>query len=88
MILTLLLLAANPNADIPEYGAGTCRAKSLQHLVGRYATQKRVNYIRRVSTAKSLRKHRDDQPVTQDYRTDRINIMVNKRNIIMRISCG
>lgn len=87
--MLLLVSAGTPESqDIPEYGAGQCSAVKLKYLIGRSATRVRVKAAFDASKAKTLRKSRVGQPVTQDYRTDRLNIVTDGRNIIRRISCG
>jgi Peptidase inhibitor I78 family len=77
----------SPNEEVPEYGAGECSAAKLKYLIGKSATRARVNWAFKASKAKTLRTSREWQAVTQDYRTDRLNIITDRRNIIRRINC-
>ncbi len=89
--LALLALsgAQSPaTGDIPEHGAGTCTPKPVAHLVGRSATKKRIDWAKKRSTATSMRVFRQGKAVTQDYRTDRLNVVTDNRNVIRKIYCG
>ncbi len=88
-VTTMLVAASSPeNQDIPEYGTGQCSPVKIKYLIGRSATRVRVKAAFDASNAKTLRKSRVGQAVTQDYRTDRLNIVTDGRNIIRRITCG
>lgn len=86
--LLLAATASPPVETIPEYGAGTCKANSLKLIIGRSATKQRVDWARKKSTANEVRKFRDSDAVTQDYRTGRLNIVTDRRNIIRKVYCG
>jgi hypothetical protein len=92
LLFSLALLAsAAPlpvTPEIPEYGAGKCSAKNVQGVVSRPASKARVAWALTRSKAKIVRRLRPNQMVTQEYRTDRLNVLVDRRNIIRRIFCG
>jgi hypothetical protein len=85
MILASVMLLA---AEIPEYGGGECDARSVQYLVGRTATKARIAIAKRRSKANQMRKMLYGTIVTQEYMSGRLNILTNKRNVIVRIHCG
>lgn len=70
-------------------GAGECRVTPrVQALVGRKATGAVIADARRLSGARTHRRTGSDTVVTMDYRTDRLNIYVDARGTIERLSCG
>jgi hypothetical protein len=87
--LAVLVTAQAPAEEpILDYAAGECKVVGLKHLIGKQATKARLNAALKTSKAKELRARRAGQAVTQDYRTDRLNIITDRRNIIRRIACG
>ena len=74
--------------DVPEHGAGACDASRVQNLVGREASTELGTEAARRSGARALRWIRPGDMVTQDYRTDRLNIELDERNRVSRLRCG
>jgi hypothetical protein len=97
MIGPLLMMTANGCAavppaegDVPAPGdsARVCRAESAQHLVGRPASQELGAEAMRLSGAGALRWIPHDGVVTMDFRTDRLNIELDRVNKVVAIRCG
>jgi hypothetical protein len=75
----------------PEHGvtAGkTCRAPDPARFVGRAATAALGTEARDAAGAASVRWIRHDSQVTMDYRTDRLNVRLDARNMVVGLSCG
>ena len=84
LIASTLLLAACqvPVAETPSEDA--CGAAALQHLVGMRATA-----AEGMTAPGPVRVFRSGQPITMDYRTERLNIELDARGrSIIRIFCG
>lgn len=79
--------AEAPNAvtppTIPAAGADTCGAGALHGLVGQP-----VSKVPAALAGPSLRVIRPDQPVTQDFRAERMNVHLDRRDFITGITCG
>ena len=82
LILPALLLAAcqAPVAESPSEDA--CGASELQHLVG-----EPVEAAESASAPGDVRIIRPGEPVTMDYRTDRLNFELDARDRITRVYC-
>ncbi len=77
------------NAEVPEKGAaGRCDAGRVQKLVGQAATQALGAEAMRLTGAGGLRWIPEGSAVTMDYRPDRLNINLDRRNRVTRIHCG
>jgi uncharacterized protein involved in type VI secretion and phage assembly len=89
VLLTTMGCATMPaNEEIRELPTGRCDASRAQHLVGRQATQELGAEAQRVTGAGTLRWIPEGSAVTMDYRTDRLNIELDRSNRVLRIHCG
>jgi hypothetical protein len=69
--------------------AAQCNAAAAQSFVGKEATEATVADAQRAAGAKGdVRVIKPGQAVTMDYRADRLNVEVDARNAIARITCG
>ena len=69
--------------------AAQCDAAAAQSFVGKEATEATVADAQRAAAAKGdVRVIKPGQAVTMDYRADRLNVEVDARNAIVRITCG
>ena len=69
--------------------AAQCDAATAQSFVGKEATEATVADAQRTAGAKGdVRMIKPGQAVTMDYRPDRLNVEVDARNAIVRITCG
>jgi hypothetical protein len=83
-----LLLAACAPMDSPSGEVAECSALPAQDLVGRqHSDALGKQALKRTGTA-VIRLIRPGQAVTMDYRTDRLNIEIDEREKIIRITCG
>ena len=89
-ILLIELLAAC--ATMPPPGppplADSCNAEAASWAMGHAVSDELVERIRVETGSRSVRVIRPGQPVTMDFRGDRVNIKLNERDAIVGISCG
>ena len=71
-----------------ERGSGDCDASRARMLVGRTASSEVGAEARRLTGGVTIRWIQPGQAVTMDFRTDRINIELDARNRVTRITCG
>ena len=94
MRLPAILLIALPLAacaTMPPPGpplAESCNAEAASWAMGHAVSDDIVERIRVETGSQSVRVIRPGQPVTMDYRGDRVNIKLNERDAIVGISCG
>lgn len=65
-----------------------CDAGKAQALIGQPATDQAVAKAMRDSGAATVRVIKPGQPVTLDYRHDRLNIEVDADNLATGVKCG
>ena len=73
------------HGDTPGYH---CEAGPAQSLVGRQATSDLGSEALRLTGARTIRWIQPGQAVTMDYREDRLNIALDGRNRVERVTCG
>ena len=95
MRLPAILLIALPLAacatmppPAPPPLAESCNAEAASWAMGHAVSDDIVERIRVETGSQSVRVIRPGQPVTMDYRGDRVNIKLNERDAIVGISCG
>ena len=85
--LTLVACAPMPPQPSPPY-TGQCDASKVSWAIGKAASADVVERIR-VETGSTLaRVLRPGQVVTMEYRAERVNVNVNARDAIERVTCG
>lgn len=67
--------------------SGKCDASRVQDLIGRQASTV-SDEARHRSGATALRSYRQGDPVTMDYREDRLNIETDAAGKILALRCG
>lgn len=78
-----------PTATPPGDASAQCNAAAAKAFVGREATEATVAEAQTAAGATgAVRVIKPGQPVTMDFRGDRLNIEVDERNGIVRITCG
>lgn len=87
LMLPAGLMACAPMPG-PMPGPVRCNAGAVQAFVGREARPGIVQRAKRRAGARDVRVTRPGQPVTMDFRSDRLNIEVDHRNNIRRVNCG
>lgn len=83
ILFPLLLVAACQSGPTPDTGDDHCGASRHQNLIGTPAAS-----IDRLQLPKGARIIHPDTAVTQDYRTDRLNIHVDEAGHVERVACG
>ncbi len=82
-------VATTPEPPAPGEAAAQCKAEAAQAFVGKEATDATVADAKAAAGAKGdVRVIKPGQPVTMDYRADRLNVEVDERKAIVRITCG
>ena len=77
--------APAPSGD----AASQCDAAKARSFVGKDATDATVAQAQAAAGAKGeARVIKPGQPVTMDFRADRLNVEVDERNIVTRFTCG
>jgi uncharacterized protein involved in type VI secretion and phage assembly len=82
---------ADIEPPVPEHGSTPghrCDDSKAQALVGRTGTQELGGQALSLTGAGRLRWIRPGDAVTMDYRTDRLNIHLDARGRVERLSCG
>ena len=85
--VTALLMSACATPATPP-SASACNANAIQPYVGQIATPSVVESARKAAGAQLVRALKPNDAATLDYRMERINIMVDAANTILRASCG
>lgn len=92
LVLTGACMAPSGEDEIvPAHGSVPgyqCNAGKAQALVGQAATASLGTRTLKLSGARTIRWIRPSDMVTMDYRSDRLNIEVDRRNRISAIRCG
>lgn len=87
--MLLMATACTPTEPLPaEHGAGLCDADAAKALIGRKMSDEAGQKARALAGAGMVRWVRPGQAVTLDYRTDRLNIMLDDKDRIASLSCG
>lgn len=89
LLVAFALTACAPPGNIaapaptPSGTADTCGAKALTHLIGKALSDSAVPPV-----SPGVRHIRPGDAVTEDFRTERLNIYVTGADIIETITCG
>ena len=76
-------------APAPGDAATQCSADAAQSFVGQEASEATIAQAQAATGATgALRVIKPGQPVTMDFRADRLNVEVDDDNTIVRITCG
>ena len=84
---TVLLLSACNTPATPA-SASACNANAIQPYVGQVATPSVIESARKAAGAELVRALKPNDAATMDYRVERINILVDDANKILRATCG
>lgn len=69
-------------------GDGVCHAEQVAWAIGMEATQDTMARLWRESGAGQIRPLTPTQPMTHDYRPDRVNVLIDENNRVVRVTCG
>ena len=86
-ILTAELSSAGITASESVVSAG-CRADRVQNIVRRVRSEALAQRARRRAGAATVRFLSPGQVVTMEYRADRLNLALDIRGRVARVSCG
>lgn len=68
--------------------SGACHADRVQWAIGQEATQETMARVWRESHAGLIRPIAPGQPITREFRVDRVNAELDAGNRIIRVYCG
>jgi len=95
MVGPLLLLSAggcmatiHPGGEKAEAPAAACNAGRIGAAVGHVLDDAMGEKLRQDAGARTIRVIHPGQPVTMDYRQDRLNVEVDADGRIIRVNCG
>ena len=90
--ITLSLAACTPAQPVPPgppvLPGGACRTDGLDALTGKPATPDLIARAKAMSGAGIVRTARPGQPMTMDYRQNRLNIRLDEAGKVTRFTCG
>ena len=66
----------------------TCNAEPAAALIGRLATPGNIEAARVAAGAASVRALGENDPMTLDFRADRLTVVKDAAGAISRVSCG
>jgi len=72
----------------PTPAAGRCNAAPAQFAMGRNADTALENEARTRAGAKAVRVLRPNQVVTMEFNAERLNLTVDDKGRVTRVSCG
>jgi uncharacterized protein involved in type VI secretion and phage assembly len=87
LLMGCTTMATPEEEPVPEHGAGRCQAAGLGDLVGRQRSDALGAEALRRSGATTLRWIEPGAIITQDLRSDRLNIDVDGRGRVTRLRC-
>ena len=88
LLLSVVACTTLPPPDAAPLPSAICDADAASSAIGHAATPNVVERARRESGSADVRVIAPGQPVTMDYRGDRLNINVNERGAIVGLKCG
>ncbi|MBW4330930.1 peptidase inhibitor I78 [Stakelama sp. CBK3Z-3] len=71
-----------------QLGSGACDVDGLSGFVGQTGTQELAAQALGISGARTVRWRKPGMAMTMDYRTDRLNIDLDKQNVVTGFKCG
>ena len=80
---------ATTGGNAPAQSApGRCNADAVQWAVGQPNNQANFDRVWKESGAGLVRPIAPNQAVTMDYREDRVNLHLDGKNVITKVTCG
>jgi hypothetical protein len=80
--------ATDSSAAAPVASANECNATAAQPYVGQSASPDVIEAARLAAGAATVRTTKPNQPVTMDYRADRLNLRTDESAVIESVACG
>ena len=90
MASTACAVTPPPEPEVPVHGdvRGSCNERAAQALIGRPADNSLGFEAQRLTGARTLRWIRPGDMVTMEYSPGRLNIHLDERHRVQRLSCG
>jgi len=76
------------SATPPPPTSGSCDASKAQWAVGQRASNDLLERARNAAGAGTARFLRPDQPITMEYSAGRLNLGLDKRDVVIAVTCG
>ncbi len=86
LVLSVAACASTPKPVVP--GVAGCNIDGLGDLIGKRAETALGGTAMQRSGAKAMRWLRPDTAMTMDYRTDRLNVLLNDADVVTGFRCG
>ena len=95
-MLSAVITGCVPKADAGRVSSNAettnqallCNSTKLDHHIGETLTADLGEHLKKESGASILRVAPNDGVITMDYSPSRLNIFIDKAQIIIRINCG
>ena len=88
MVLATSACAPKPTPTVGATAVAGCNIDSLGDLIGKRGETALGSIAMQRAGAKAMRWLRPDTAMTMDYRTDRLNILLDDANIVTGFRCG
>ena len=72
----------------PPPASGTCDASKAQWAIGERATNEVLERARTAAQAATARFIRPNEAITLEYSAGRLNLGLDKRDVVMGVTCG
>jgi hypothetical protein len=87
---------SNPNREVgparppqpPPRASGTCHASKAQWAIGQRASTDLLERARNAAQASTARFIRPNEPITMEFFAWRLNLGLNKQDVVVSVSCG
>lgn len=97
LLFTLMICASSACTPMPPKAKPSkpfppqvmrCQADPGQRFVGQSATDDVVEQVRVATGANSVRVLKPGMAATMDFRDDRLNLNLDERDVIVKVTCG
>lgn len=97
LLLSVLLATSTACTPMPPKAKATtpypprlaqCQADPGQRFIGQNASDDIVEQARVATGANSVRVLKPGMAATMDFRDDRLNLMLDEHDVIVKVSCG
>ena len=69
-------------------GAGGCDSVQAGKMVGQTLTPELAQHILKIANAAAIRVLPPNEPITGEWRSDRVNVQVDAAGTVLQIRCG
>ncbi len=74
--------------DAPDVYPMACEASSAQSAIGQRYSEPLAEQLRESTFAREVRRLGPDTMTTMEFQSDRLNVVVDRRDVITEIRCG